>query len=263
MLPRDSRALKKPVLQYSESHNDDVTVVISTTQVQLSRGALLMSELQVQLHPNSSQGLLSGSTDGLVNIYDSNQTDEDEALVQVTNHGSSINHARFLSDSQFFALSHDENFSIYHLEDQNIDTDDLQPTAFGDLRPRLECEYVVDVVPLNSEGEAVVGAGSHGKQQLDLVPFRHVGTSWEFDLGNTIRLPGAHGEEVVRSMFLDHDANAIFTAGEDGNIKAWRTNTDLKGNGMQMEGREIEKPRKKKKKGSTDNVDGNVRFRPY
>lgn len=35
-------------------------------------------------------------------------------------------------------------------------------TVFGDLRPGLECEYVVDVIPrCAGVEEAVVGAGSH------------------------------------------------------------------------------------------------------
>jgi hypothetical protein len=45
----------------------------------------------------------------------------------------------------------------------------------------------------------------------------------------TIRLAGAHGEDVVRSIYMD-EAGAIYTAGEDGQVKAWRaaTSTNLK-----------------------------------
>ena len=37
------------------------------------------------------------------------------------------------------------------------------------------------------------------KQHLDLVPLRHT-SEWSLDLQNGIRLPTAHGEEIVRSM---------------------------------------------------------------
>lgn len=39
-------------------------------------------------------------------------------------------------------------------------------------------------------------------QRLDLVPLIS-SPSWQFDQDNLWRLPGAHGEEVVRSVYLD------------------------------------------------------------
>lgn len=116
---------------------------------------------ELQFHPSLPNRLLSGSTDGLVNIYDVSISDEDDALIQVENHGSSISHAGFLSSSDFFALSHDEIFSIYYLnEEGDSTTDESSPIVYGDLRSKLDCEYVVDVIPSGS-GEAIVGAGSH------------------------------------------------------------------------------------------------------
>lgn len=140
------RSPLKPFQSYVESHNDDVT--------------------ELRFHPTLPRCLLSGSTDGLVNIYDISIADEDDALVQVQNHGSSINHAAFLSDSEFFALSHDEMFSVYHLNNEQGDSTDESspaPIVFGDLRPKLDCEYVVDVIPSGSSDgvDAIIGAGSH------------------------------------------------------------------------------------------------------
>ena len=96
-----------------------------------------------------------------MNIYDLAQPDEDNALIQVANHGSSINHANFLSKSQFFAMSHDENFSVYQLDNVDDSAADVPPQQFGDLRPQLECEYIVDVIPSIDAGEIIFGAGSH------------------------------------------------------------------------------------------------------
>ncbi|KAL8757838.1 MAG: hypothetical protein Q9199_001909 [Rusavskia elegans] len=145
-----------------------------------------------------------------------------------------------MSDHEVFALSHDEIFSIY---DTNRSDHVEVPTpayALGDLRPQLQCEYVVDLVSSGSTG-TVLGAGSHrfafinsssfsGLQQsslhqLDVVPLRR-GSEWTLDTANTLRLPGAHGEEVVRSLCFSRDGNTIFTAGEDGLVKAWRSPED-------------------------------------
>ena len=98
----------------------------------------------------------------MVNIYNTAVSDEDESLVQVFNHGASISHGGFLTESVVYALSHDETLSIYDLAVQEGDgAEDIAPTptVFGDLRPLLACEYVVDILPVN--GGAIIGAGSH------------------------------------------------------------------------------------------------------
>lgn len=126
-------------MAYVESHSDDVT--------------------DLSFHPANPSILLSGSTDGLVNLYDTAISDEDDALIQVFNHGSSIAHAGFLSEQELYALSSDEIFSIYETGDFKPDGDQESTHAFGDLRPQLLCEYVVDLVSTTTG--PIFGAGSH------------------------------------------------------------------------------------------------------
>ena len=46
--------------------------------------------------------------------------------------------------------------------------------------------------------------------------------SWAFNRESPVGLSGAHGSELVRGFcFYDGD-NVVFTAGEDGTVKAWR-----------------------------------------
>lgn len=135
-------------------------------------------------------------------------------------------------------------------------TEDVSPIVFGDLRPKLDCEYAVDMIP-SSSGEAILGAGSHSSQQLDLIPLRQdQSMSRDFDRESVIRLSGVHGGEIVRSIYLNHDAGAIYTAGEDGNICAWRASSDAGASTV-----ETEKPKKKKKRDSVSDAFG--RFKPY
>jgi WD repeat-containing protein 89 len=89
--------------------------------------------------------LLSGSTDGLVNIYDTTIVDEDDALVQVINHGS-IHHAGFLHDDTIYALSHDEVFSIHLSTHPDNPAEDPGAIHFGNLREPLGCEYVAQAI---------------------------------------------------------------------------------------------------------------------
>ena len=97
----------------------------------------------------------------MVNIYNTTIPDEDDALVQITNHGSSIHHAGFLTDTQLYALSHDEIFSVYPLTSQEDEAaaEGNAPTKFGDLRGLLNCEYIVDIMTPSGYGNAIIGAG--------------------------------------------------------------------------------------------------------
>lgn len=45
---------------------------------------------------------------------------------------------------------------------------------------------------------------------------------WELDRGGVVGLPGAHGQEIVRSFCFNDENQVVFTAGEDGCVKAWR-----------------------------------------
>ncbi|KAL9122014.1 MAG: hypothetical protein Q9187_001428 [Circinaria calcarea] len=160
---------------------------------------------QLAFHPTKSSCLLSGSTDGLVNIYDINITDEEDALSRVINHGASVGHAGFLSDTEIYALSHDEMLSIYHLNLANDSIDDHYdppPIMFGDLRPKASCEYIVDVDVLSFGEGAVLGAGTHSQHRLDLIALNSA-SGWAIDESQTIRLAGAHGEDIVRSFYID------------------------------------------------------------
>lgn len=96
-----------------------------------------------------------------MNLYNTTITEEEDALHQTINHGSSIHHAGFLNDVDIFALSHDEKFSIYEMVTNPEETvEEPPPRDFGDLREHLSCEYVANVIS-RPGGGAVAGIGTH------------------------------------------------------------------------------------------------------
>ena len=98
---------------------------------------------------------------------------------------------------------------------------DPADVVFGDLRPRVGCEYVVDVLPF--AGGAVVGAGSHSVGKLDLVPLTCTGRGqWSFAMEETLSLAGAHGEEIVRTMYVDDQVSTWERKVAMGVIHEWR-----------------------------------------
>lgn len=119
----DQRNPQAPVRQYVESHTDTVT--------------------DLQIHPNLPNLLLSASTDGLVNVFDINQADEDDALYQVINHRSAIARAGFMfPTTDIYAMGTDETLSFYALQSQEEEKEEPTPKAYGDTREQLGCEYL-------------------------------------------------------------------------------------------------------------------------
>ncbi|KAL4818513.1 WD40-repeat-containing domain protein [Aspergillus spinulosporus] len=224
----DVRSPNQPRLEYVESHNDDVT--------------------ELQYHPTRHNILLSGSTDGLVNIYNTTITDEDEALVQVINHGS-VHRAGFINERTIYALSHDETFSIHPATDPDEEAQEPEPIQFGDLRQPLNCEYIAQLC-LGSQGP-YIAAGNKIDKRLDLIPLAQ-SPSWRFDEQNLWRLPGGHGEEVVRSVHIDEQNQSVFTCGEDGFVRAWKPE------GEQGQETPVGTPRHKEKK-----TKEKARYKPY
>lgn len=48
--------------------------------------------------------------------------------------------------------------------------------------------------------------------------------AWGFSAETSVGLPGAHGSELVRSFCVFDQEQTVFTAGEDGQVIAWRPN---------------------------------------
>ncbi|KAI1355495.1 WD40-repeat-containing domain protein [Xylaria sp. FL0043] len=195
----DVRSPSVPKLHYKEVHSDDVT--------------------ELNFHPSDQNILLSGSTDGLVNICDTRITDEDEVIIQTFNHDSSIHHAAFLNDTEVFAISHDERLALYDMAEGY--EKGAAKVDYGDMRAVLGCQYVANIVAKANGAGAVIGAGAHEQQAFELIHLTK-GDTWTLDRGNSVGLPGAHSEEIVRSFCFYDEAQMVFSAGEDGYIKAWR-----------------------------------------
>ncbi|QGI78191.1 hypothetical protein CEK25_004920 [Fusarium fujikuroi] len=200
----DVRSTPSSKAHYQEVHSDDVT--------------------DLSFNPSNSALLLSGSTDGLVNVYDTRVADEDDLTVQTCNVDASIHRAAWLSATEVAALSHDERCALYDVSEERANGDAVQD--FGDMRSVLGCQYVADITPKMDGSGAVLGAGAQDKQGFELVFLAKNpnGEGWALDRENSVGLPGAHGEEIVRSFCFFDEAHVVYTAGEDGNVKAWRPN---------------------------------------
>lgn len=101
---------KSLLTMYTDSHDDDVT--------------------QVKFHPTKRNYLASGSTDGLINIYDINESCEDDALENSLNTESSIQTINWHSlqsspdDEQhdhLACITHTNDFQLFDVESSDLE----------------------------------------------------------------------------------------------------------------------------------------------
>ncbi|KAF2705755.1 WD40 repeat-like protein [Pleomassaria siparia CBS 279.74] len=252
----DQRNVQVPQLELVESHTDTVTTL--------------------QLHPNLPTLLLSASTDGLINIFDTSQPDEEDALYQVINHRSAVAHAGFMfPNTDVYALGTDETLSFYGLQSQNEEEEEPAPKVFGDVREQLNCEYLAKLHWVGNE--AFIAAGKHSSNYLDIIPIRknlHGGPlDYQYDLEKSIRLPNGHGEEIIRDLFTDVHSHTTYTCGEDGYIRAWKASDDddsmlvdeeaESGPKKTKNRKEKRKDVKEKRKHDGDDETRKARYKPY
>jgi WD repeat-containing protein 89 len=111
----------------------------------------------LDFHPNGSGYILAGGDDGQVSIFDSGIAEEQDSLIQGFSHGP-IHKAGYLDQNSIYALSSDQDLAL-HPAFNDSRAEEPVPIQLGDLRPKIPCEYVIDVV--RTGPESVIAAGSH------------------------------------------------------------------------------------------------------
>ncbi|KAM9777789.1 WD repeat-containing protein 89 [Neosynchiropus ocellatus] len=186
---------------YSESHSDDVT--------------------QVRFHPKDKDRMASGSTDGLVNVFDLSQGAEDEALLATCNSDSSASSVCWCGPGldQLLCLSHDEGL---HLWDLSCLHNDQAITRYStpDARslPLLSGEACLDYL--------IGGQWLEDAQKLLVVGGTNMGVVHLTECDNKglhlLRsLEGGH-TATVRCFLWDAAGESLVTGGEDGQLLQWR-----------------------------------------
>lgn len=179
--------------KYAEIQNDDIT--------------------SIRFNQESNNLLLSGSTDGHLNIIDLNESDEDECLYQLINYDS-IHSCGWLNSKAFYGLTHIETLNIYPLNDLSTEDDvEPDPVSFGDLRLKLNCKYIVDFY----HDFIAVGDNETNVRMIDFDPEK-----CKFNISKQTILSNAHGEDICRCL-LRLDETTVATGGEDGSLKIWRS----------------------------------------
>ncbi|EGC37774.1 hypothetical protein DICPUDRAFT_76622 [Dictyostelium purpureum] len=186
---------KKLIRKFEESHTQDVT--------------------RVRFHPVDKNKLISCSVDGLICMYDLEQQDDDDAIIQVINAEDSIGEIGFFGDQYqyLYSLSHTEKLTLWDLVSGN------KIKHFNEIRTVLSERYGYQINYL------VTCLYDKSSNQLILFAGDFEGTGYVFlvtndDVIEISKLPSVH-TDVLRNVYWDKFKSELITSAEDSKIAFW------------------------------------------
>ncbi|KAI8818402.1 WD40-repeat-containing domain protein [Fimicolochytrium jonesii] len=190
----DIRAHPTPATTFMECHSDDIT--------------------QLRFHPSDPNAMISGSTDGLICLYNLATLEEDDALYQVIKEDS-ISKIGFFGPAYeyIYCLSHMETFSLYKfLEGDKV-------FSFGDVRAdseaqQMKVDYLIDCV-YDAAGQRMFLVTGDQSGNMGVL---HVNLG-RLELVHTIN--GGH-TDIVRGVHWDLQRGSLVSGGEDGIVSLWQ-----------------------------------------
>ncbi|NXF88318.1 WDR89 protein, partial [Eubucco bourcierii] len=191
---------KEPLGVYSESHNDDIT--------------------RISFHPVEPNLVVSGSTDGLVNVFDINKENEDDALISTCNSDSSVSFIGWSGKDykQVYCMTHDEGFCWWDIA--QLDTEEpITLLHVLDVRDRVCIE--------NDSLHYLVGGLYHEKaDKLFLIGGTFTGNihliSCATDGLSLVGTLSRGHSATVRSFCWNLTDESLLTGGEDAQLLLWK-----------------------------------------
>ncbi|ELK09851.1 WD repeat-containing protein 89 [Pteropus alecto] len=197
---QDLSTAKDPLGAYSETHSDDIT--------------------QVCFHPSNPNMVVSGSTDGLVNVFDISVDNEEDALVTTCNSVSSVSYIGWSGKDykQIYCMTHDEGFCWWDLNHLNTD----EPITCLNIQDVRE---VIDVK--GGILDYLIGGLYHEKMNKLFViggtntGIIHIMSCTTSGLIHVTSLQGGHSA-TVRSFCWNMQDDSLLTGGEDAQLLLWK-----------------------------------------
>ncbi|CAG9863423.1 unnamed protein product [Phyllotreta striolata] len=180
---------------YWESHTDDIT--------------------QVKFHPEDMNSLISGSIDGLINIYDLSQRCEDDALTDTFNTEESVDQLSWIRNNNKYNIScitHTSDVQLWDRDQGEVCNALTKLDVANNISKYVDNVYVANCH--ETESGVLLLAGSENPHCLRSLKLgkKNVNPGLEFS---------SNKQRVRDSSFIETN-NLLVTGGEDGILNVWK-----------------------------------------
>ncbi|XP_060654573.1 WD repeat-containing protein 89 [Drosophila nasuta] len=185
---------------YEDSHDDDVTSVL--------------------FHTSNPDLLCSGSTDGLINVFNIQESEEEEALLNTINTESSVHrlnwHRNEKGQDLISCITHTNDYMSYECQegDEILSFNRSKITA-GILRQNAGNFNLINAHNLSDGSVFLLAGTNHNRGEVlrsVVVPARKTLEPLTNFVGN---------KQIVRDSLYDANQNLLVTGGESGIITVW------------------------------------------
>ncbi|EDX06430.1 WD repeat-containing protein 89 [Drosophila simulans] len=209
---------------YFESHEDDIT--------------------SLRFHAQNPDLLATGSVDGLVNVFDVKEPDEDEALLNTFNTESSVYrlawHKNVYDKDIISCVTTTGDFKSYECEEGDEVASFERPDVTAAIRRKKAANFNLINAHNQEDGGVFLLAGTNFNKGEIL---RSVSVTSKNSLQPLANFQG--NKQIVRDSLFDSKRSLLFTGGESGIVTVWTQDTS--GTAVSSEKLKAKKEKKSRK----------------
>ncbi|KAH8400663.1 hypothetical protein KR009_000219, partial [Drosophila setifemur] len=209
---------------YWDSHEDDIT--------------------SIRFHDKNPDLLATGSIDGLVNVFDIKQTDEDDALLHTFNTESSVGrlqwHRNVYDKDIVSCIAHQFEFKSYECEegDEVASFDRSDITAAIRRKNPANC-HLISAHNQEDGGVFLLAGTNFNKGEI----LRSVAVDTKRKLQPLANYQG--NKQIIRDSLFDSKRGLLITGGESGIVTVWSQDSGAAGSSDKLK---VKSEKKKKHK---------------
>jgi WD40 repeat protein len=168
----------------------------------------------VKFHPTNPDRLASGSTDGLINVFDCKQESEDDALEFSLNTEDSVNRLKWHSDDKLSCITNTNDLLLYDVSSQDL----LKKWERSSIADAIKRKSVIDVniVDCHNIGNEMMYLATSNYNKGEAL------RSMKFNQNSMEPLANLSGNsQIIRTSLYNEKDNMYLTFGESALISVW------------------------------------------
>jgi WD repeat-containing protein 89 len=169
----------------------------------------------VKFHPTDPDSLASGSTDGLINIFDCKKETEDDALLYSLNTCDSVNKLKWHANNKLSCITNTNDLHLYDINTQDL----LKKWERSDITENIKRKSVIDcnIVDCHNIGSDMMCIATSNYNKGQCV------RSLKFTEKSLEPLANFTGNtQIIRTSLYNEKDNCYLTFGEGALITIWK-----------------------------------------